>query len=154
MLSEVNLKKFEELKKRYPTLKALILPVLWMIQEQEGYISMESMRDVSELLKVPYAHVFGVVSFYTMFHQRPVGKHHIQLCTNISCSLLGAEGLCNHLTGKLKVKVGGVTPDKKFSLEEVECLGSCGTAPMMMINGEFYENLDEARIDRILGMLK
>lgn len=154
MLSEVNLKKFEELKKRYPTLKALILPVLWMIQEQEGYISMESMRYVSELLKVPYGHVFGVVSFYTMFHQRPVGKHHIQLCTNISCSLLGAERLCNRLTGKLKVKAGGVTSDKKFSLEEVECLGSCGTAPMMMINGEFYENLDEARIDRILGMLK
>ena len=154
MLSEANLKKFEELRERYPTLKALMLPVLWMIQEQEGYISMESMRYVAELLKVPYGHVFGVVSFYTMFRQRPVGKYHVQLCTNISCLLLGAEGLCDQLSRKLKVKAGGVTSDKKYSLEEVECLGSCGTAPMMMINEEFYENLDEDRIDRILGMLK
>lgn len=154
MLSEPNLNRLEELKKRYPTLKALTLPVLWMIQQQEGYISMESMRYVSEILEVPYAYVYGVVSFYTMFYQRPVGRYHIQLCTNVSCSLLGAERLCDHLTRKLKVKLGGVTSDKKFSLEEVECLGSCGTAPMMMINEEFYENLSEERIDRILGMLK
>ncbi len=154
MLSESNLKKFEELKKRYPTLKALVLPALWMIQEQDGYISMESMRYVSELIGVPYGHVFGVVSFYTMFHQRRVGKHHIQICTNISCSLLGAERLCDHLKTKLNVEVGEVTSDKTFSLEEVECLGSCGTAPMMMIDEEFYENLNEERIDRILGMLR
>ena len=154
MLSESNLKKFEELKKRYPTLKALVLPALWMIQEQDGYISMESMRYVSELIGVPYGHVFGVVSFYTMFHQRLVGKHHIQICTNISCSLLGAERLCDHLKKKLNVEVGEVTSDKTFSLEEVECLGSCGTAPMMMIDEEFYENLNEERIDRILGMLR
>ncbi len=105
MLSESNLKKFEELKKRYPTLKALVLPALWMIQEQDGYISMKSMRYVSELIGVPYGHVFGVVSFYSMFHQRRVGKHHIQICTNISCSLLGAERLCDYL--KKKVERGG-----------------------------------------------
>ncbi|MEE9186922.1 MAG: NAD(P)H-dependent oxidoreductase subunit E [Bacteroidota bacterium] len=154
MLSESNLKKFEELKKRYPTLKALVLPALWMIQEQDGYISMNSMRYVSELIGVPYGHVFGVVSFYTMFHQRRVGKHHIQICTNISCSLLGAERLCDYLKKKLNVEIGEVTSDKTFSLEEVECLGSCGTAPMMMIDEEFYENLNEERIDRILGMLR
>ncbi len=154
MLSKANLEKFEGLKKRYPNLRALTLPVLWMVQEQEGFISMDSMRYVCELLNVPYAHVYGVFSFYSMFHQHPVGKYHIQLCTNVSCSLLGAERLCDHLKKKLRVKAGEVTPDKRYSLEEVECLGSCGTAPMMMINDEYHENINEERVDRILGMLK
>ena len=154
MLSEQNLKKVEELKQRFPTTKPLTLPVLWMIQEQHGYISQEAMRYVAQLLNVTYGHVYGVVSFYSMYNDRPVGRYHLQVCTNISCMLRGAEKICDRVSRKLGIRVGETTTDKKFTLSEVECLGSCGTAPMMQINDDYYEDLNEERVDRILGMLK
>lgn len=150
MFTEVNLKKLEELKKRYPTTKALTLHVLWMAQEQFGWISADTMKYVAGLLNVPFSHVYGVVSFYTMFNTKPVGKHHLQVCTNISCQLRGADKLLDHVCESLKVKVGEMTPDKRFTVTEVECLGSCGTAPMMQVNDEYYENLDQQKVDRIL----
>lgn len=154
MLSEENLKKLEKLKKQYPTKKALTLPVLWMAQEQFGWISPQVMKYVAELLELPVSQVYGVVTFYTMFNTRPVGKYHLQVCTNVSCQLLGAEKLTDHICHRLNVTIGETTGDKKFTVSEVECLGSCGTAPMMQVNEEYYENLSREKVDTILTNLK
>ena len=154
MFSEENLKRIEALKRRYPTTKALMLPVLWMAQKQFGWISPETMRYIARLLNLPSSHVYGVVSFYTMFNSKPVGKHHLQICTNVSCQLLGAENIADHVCKRLSLKIGQTTPDKKFTVTEVECLGSCGTAPMMQVNDDYYENLTLEKIDMLLSELK
>lgn len=154
MFSEENLKKVEELKKRYPTLQALTLPVLWLAQEQFGYISEGTMKYVAELLNVPFGHILGVVTFYTMFHREQCGKHHVEVCTNVSCMLRGSGRIVDHLERKLGIKMGGTSEDKKWTLSEVECMGSCGTAPMLAIGEEYHENLTPEKVDQILADLK
>jgi NADH-quinone oxidoreductase subunit E len=154
MLSEANLKKIEELKKRYPTTQAMVLPVLWLAQEQYGYISEETMKEVANLLQVPFAHVLGVVTFYTMFHARPVGKHHIEVCTNVSCMLRGSGKILEHLRRRLGIGVGETSGDGKWTISEVECMGSCGTAPMFAVGEEYYENLTPEKVDEILERMK
>ncbi len=154
MLSQENLQKIEELKKRYPTAQAMVLPVLWIAQEQLGHISPETMRYVAKLLNLPFGHVLGVVTFYTMFHDRPVGKHHIEVCTNVSCMLRGAHKIAGHLEKKLGIKMGESSPDGKWTLSEVECMGSCGTAPMIALGEEYHENLTPEKVDTILEGLK
>ena len=154
MFSEENLKKVEELRKQYPTSQALTLPVLWLAQEQFGHISEETMKYVAQLLDVPFGHVLGVVSFYTMFHREQKGKHHIEVCTNVSCMLRGAGRVVNHLERKLGVKMGETSGDKKWTLSEVECMGSCGTAPMFAVGEEYYESLTPDKVDEILARLK
>ncbi len=149
-----QLERIERLKQRFPTTKALTLPVLWMAQEQFGWISLDTMKYVAGLLNLPLRHVYGVVTFYTMFNRQQVGKYHLQVCTNVSCQLLGAEKVTDHLCRKLNIKPGETTTDGKFTLSEVECLGSCGTAPMMQVNDDYYENLTESRIDAILKELR
>jgi NADH-quinone oxidoreductase E subunit len=153
MLSESNLNKVEELKKRYPTSQALVLPVLWMIQEQEGYISEESMKYAGTLLNIPYGHILGVVTFYTMLQKKAVGKNHIEVCTNVSCMLRGSGKILEHIEKRLGIKAGETSQDKKWTLVEVECLGSCGTAPMLAIGDEYYENLTVEKIDKLLDRL-
>jgi NADH-quinone oxidoreductase E subunit len=154
MLNETNKQKLEELKKRYPTTQALVLPTLWMVQEQEGYISHEAMKYVSTILNVPYGHILGVVTFYTMFHSRPVGKHHIEVCTNVSCMLRGCEKIVDRLEKRLGIKMGETSADRKWTLSEVECMGSCGTAPMLAVGDEYYENLTPESLDNIIESLK
>ncbi len=149
-----HLEQLERLKNVFPTRKALTLPALWMAQKQFGWISPETMRYVAGLLDVPLSHVYGVVTFYTMFNSAPVGKYHLQVCTNVSCQLLGGETISDHLCKRLGIRVGETTPDKKFTLSEVECLGSCGTAPMMQVNDDYHENLTLAKVDRLLEELK
>jgi len=129
---------------------AAVLPTLWLAQEQFGWISEDVMHYVADLLKVSYNHILGVVTFYTMYNKKPVGKYHIQVCANVSCMLRGSDNLVEHLERKLGVKVGETTPDKLFTLDEVECLGSCGTAPMMQVNDDYYENLTAEKIDKLL----
>jgi NADH-quinone oxidoreductase subunit E len=153
MLSAENLKKLEALKPKFPTLKSLTLPVLWMIQEEQGWISPEAMRYVAELLRLPVRHVYGVVTFYTMFNTSPVGRYHVQVCTNVSCQLRGGEEIADHLCRKLNVKRGEMTPDGRFTVTEVECLGSCGTAPMMQVNDDFVEQLTPEKVDTLLNEL-
>ena len=148
--SDENLSKLEELKKKYPTTKALTLPALWMAQRQFGWISTEAMAYVAELLDVSVNHVYGVVTFYTMFNTKPVGKYHLQVCTNVSCQLLGGEEIRDHICKKLNVKPGGTTGDERFTVTEVECMGSCGTAPMMAVNDDYVENLTIEKVDRFL----
>ncbi len=154
MFTEENLKKIDTLKARYPNTKSLTLPALWMAQEQFGWVSEASMKYISVLLNIPYNHVYGVASFYTMYNKKPVGKFHIQVCTNISCQLLGSEKLVAHLCKKLDVSKGEISKDGNFTVSEVECLGSCGTAPAMQINDDYFENLTLENIDDIISKIK
>ena len=154
ILSEKSLKRIEELKKSYPTTQALVLPVLWMVQEENGFISEESMKYVAELLNVTFAHVLGVVTFYTMFHAKPLGKHHIEVCTNVSCMLRGSDKIVAYLEKRLGVEMGETSKDKKWTLSEVECMGSCGTAPMVAVGEEYYENLTEEKLERMIAALE
>ena len=145
--------EFERLLTRYPDRKAVILPALHLAQREFGYVSDEAIVYIAGLVGTSPAEIEGVASFYTMYNRRPVGKYHVQICRNIACSLLGAEHLIEHVAGKLGVKPGGTTPDGKFTLSLAECLGSCGTAPVMQVNDDYYENLTEASIDAILEKL-
>jgi NADH-quinone oxidoreductase E subunit len=154
MLNEDNLKRVDELRKRYPTSQALMLPVLWMVQEQEGYISEDSMKYVAALLHIPFGHILGVVSFYTMLQKNQIGKHHIEVCTNVSCMLRGSEKILEHIEQRLGITVGETSPDMKWTLSEAECMGSCGTAPMLAIGDEYYENLTLEKIDKLIDNLK
>lgn len=153
-LSEEHLRRIEELKQRYPHPQSVVLPALWMWQEEHGWISEEGMRYVAMLLRVPPHHVYGVATFYTMFNKKPVGRHKIELCTNVSCMLRGSERLLAHIQQRLNIGVGETTPDGRFTLLEAECLGSCGTAPAMQVGDRYYENLDTAKVDQILDQLK
>jgi NADH-quinone oxidoreductase E subunit len=154
MLNEENINKLEELRKRYPTAQSLVLPVLWMIQEQESYISDESMKYAGTLLNVPFSHILGVVTFYTMLQKKAIGKHHVEVCTNVSCMLRGSGKILEHIEKRLGIKSGEMSKDKKWSLSEAECLGSCGTAPMLAIGDEYYENLTLEKIDKLIDSLQ
>jgi NADH-quinone oxidoreductase subunit E len=131
-----------------------MLPVLWMVQEQEGYISEDSMKYVAALLHIPFGHILGVVSFYTMLQKNQIGKHHIEVCTNVSCMLRGSEKILEHIEQRLGITVGETSPDMKWTLSEAECMGSCGTAPMLAIGDEYYENLTLEKIDKLIDNLK
>ena len=154
MFDDKELKEVEKIKKRYPDNKSALLPVLWIIQEKYGWISDDSMKYVGDLLQIPYEHILGVVSFYTMFNEKPVGKYNLQICTNVSCMLRGGYELFNFISEKLKIKNKETTKDGMFTIEEVECLGSCATAPMMQVNNkEYYENLTKEKLEKILAEL-
>ncbi len=152
--SEENLKEFNRLLTRYPDREAVILPSLHLVQQQFGNVSNEGIEYVAGLLGLSAARIEGVATFYTMYNRKAVGKYHVQICRNIACSLLGAEHLIDHVSGKLGVKPGQTTADGRFTLAKVECLGACGTAPVMMVNDDYYENLTAAKIDSILDGLK
>lgn len=154
MFSADHLRRIEELKTRYQKPQAVILDALWMWQEEHGWISEEGMTCVANLLGVPRHHVLGVVTFYTMFNRAPVGRHKIEVCTNVSCMLRDSDRILRHLERTIHLRPGETSPDNRFTLVEAECLGSCGTAPMMQIGDEYHENLDEEKVDRILSELK
>ena len=139
---------------RYPSRRAAILPVLWMVQEQEGWISAEAMEAVATVLDITPAAVYEVVTFYTMFQRTPCARHHLQVCRTIGCWLRGADRLVEHLQQKLGIKPGEQTADGRCKLSTVECLASCGTAPMMQIGNDYYENLTPEKVDTILEGLK
>jgi NADH-quinone oxidoreductase E subunit len=153
MFSAEQLQHIDELRKRYPNPQAIVLAALWMWQDNEGWVSEEGMREVGKVLDLPYHHVFGVVTFYTMFNQKPMGKYKIEVCTNVSCLLRGCDRVIERIEQKLNIKLGEPSADAKYTLVEAECLGSCGTAPMMQVGDEYYENLDETRVDAVLREL-
>ena len=146
--------RVDEIVTRYPFPKAALLPVLWEVQHEKGWIDLDSEKWVAERLGVSPAHVHGAVTFYTMYKQKPLGRHHIQVCTTLSCMLRGSDELVDHLKGKLGIGVGETTPDGKFSLVRVECLGSCGTAPMFQLNDDYHEDLTLEQVDRLLEDLQ
>jgi len=146
--------RIDALRSRYPTEEALLLPALHLAQNHcGGWLPEEAIEAVAELLHLPAAKVAGVVSFYDMFHEHPVGRHRIRLCTNLSCQLRGAEELLQQLHDQLGVDEGEVTSDGRCSFVQFECLGSCDTAPMAMIDDDYHENLTPARLRRIVEEL-
>ncbi len=148
--------EFEQWKTRYPAgfEGSLSIPALRRIQEERGYIADEDITELTAYLGVPRTQIDEVVAFYTQFTRVPLGRHHIQVCHNVSCSLRGAEGLVKHLCGRLGITPGETTADRQFTLTTVECLASCGTAPMMMVNDAYYENLTPQSVDALLIELK
>jgi len=149
-----TLRKFEETVARYPKKEAAMLPVLYLAQQEFGYLNPEAIEYVARLMEQAPARVQGVVSFYTMFSTKPIGRHHIQVCRTLSCALGGAERIMALIKRKLGIDLGQTTTDGRFTLSEVECLASCGTAPMMQINDAYYENLNEEKTEKILDSLK
>ena len=137
----------------YPKVKSAILPAITIAYRQVGHLNADLYDEIATILDIPAVEVAEAASFYTMFPKKPVGKYLIQVCHNLSCALLGAEGLLSYLQHKLEIEVGETTPDNLFSLVRVECLGSCATAPTMQINHDYYENLTRAEVDRILEKL-
>lgn len=151
--TEENLHKVRAAIKKYPYPKAAVMELLYLGQSQNGYISGEVMNEVASLLNMDPVDVLSVVTFYTMYHQKQPGKFHVQVCTNVSCMLRGGYELLRDIENKLGIKKNDVTSDGKFSIEEVECMGSCGTAPMIAINEDFYENLTKEKVSEILDSL-
>ena len=154
MLSEGAVKEINDLTGKYANKRSAVMPALFVVQREYGYVNKEGMREVANILGLRPVQVFEVATFYTMYNKKPVGKYHIQVCTNISCSLLCADHIVDFLSMRLGVKVKETTPDKMFTLSAVECLGSCGTAPMMQINDRYYEDLTKEKIEEILKGLK
>lgn len=152
--TQENLDKIKDILKKYPTKKAAIMPVLYLGQEQNGWISKEVMTEVASVLEITEEEVLGVVTFYTMFYEKPMGKNHLQVCTNVSCMLRGGYDIYSQVKEKLGLDNWGVTEDNKFSLEEVECMGSCGTAPMIAVNEDYFENLTKEKVNEIIESLK
>lgn len=152
--TQENLKKIEALKKRYPDPAALSLPCLWMVQHQAGVISMDAIAAISEQIGTPPMEIYRVATFYTMFNLEPVGKYHVQLCKTLSCALCGKTAILEHLQNRLGIAAGQSSADGRFTLSQVECLGSCGTAPVMQINDRYYENLTPEKIDAVLEGLE
>lgn len=148
-----NLERIEQETKKYPVRKPAVMATLYIAQEQNGFISNEVIKEVANVLGISAEDVLGVVTFYTMYHQKEMGKYHIQVCTNVSCMLRGGYEIWDQVKNKFGIDHMGVTADNKFSLEEVECMGSCGTAPMIAINEDFYENLSKEKVDEILSSL-
>jgi NADH-quinone oxidoreductase subunit E len=145
--------RIERILTRYPTKQAALLPVLWVAQETWGWISKEAAEEVAKILDLSPAHVDGVLTFYTMYNLRPVGKSLLQFCTSISCHLAGAERLVARCTKRLGVELEETTPDGKFTVVEVECIAGCDRAPSMMVNDTYHEPMDEKTLDALLDRL-
>ncbi len=149
-LSSERDRELDEILTRYPTRMAACIPALHLCQEQNGYINDDVITWVAHRLDLPPAHVKGVVTFYTLFNQHPVGKHQIWVCRTLPCALRGAGDVLARCEKKLGIKAGETTKDGKVTLKTAECLASCGTAPMMQIDKDYYENLTLEEVDRIL----
>ena len=148
--------EFEKLRARFPAgfESSLVLPCVRRIQEDRGYVADADIEQLAAYLGVPQIQIEEVLSFYTQFRRKPIGRWHLQFCHNVSCSMNGAERILEHVEHKLGIKPGQSTPDGRFTLSVVECLGSCGTAPMMMVNEGYHENLTRAKVDELLEGLK
>jgi NADH-quinone oxidoreductase E subunit len=154
MFKDSVLKEIEEIKAKYPDPRSALLPALYIAQREFSWLSQEAMLCVARTLNIPEAVVKGTASFYSMFKHRQAGRHLIQLCNNVSCMILGAERLVDFLKTKYDLEPNNTTQDGRFSLVIMECIGACGTAPAMLVDTDFYENLTEQRIGEILSKYK
>lgn len=153
-LSEQGLQNVKKELARYEAKESAIIPSLYIAQkENKGFITPEMITYLAKVMEIPEARINEVFKFYTMFNQKPVGKYHVQVCTNISCALEGGRELSNHICHELGVKLNEVTSDGRFTVSRVECLGSCGTAPMMQVNDTYHEKLTpETAMNLLRGM--
>ena len=152
--SAKNLERAKAVVRRYPVARSATIPLLHIAQEQDGHVTHDAMEHIAELVDATPAEVLGVASFYEMFKEHEVGTYLLGMCTNLSCMLLGADDLVEHLTSELGIKVGGTTSDGLFTLEEMQCLAACGGAPCLQVNYRYFENVTPERLDGILAALR
>jgi len=153
VVSQAGIDEIRRLAASFPRRESALLPALWVIQREEGYLPEESLRVVARELSMEPSDVTSRASFYTMFALRPRGQYVIQVCQSISCALVGAQQVIDHLRGRLGIEVGETTHDERFTLLTVECLASCGSGPVMQINEDYFEHLTVERVDEILDGL-
>lgn len=146
--------QFHDAVAKYPHKKAATLTCLWIAQEIDGYVSLEAMEYIAHILEIPVTAVYSVVGFYSMYNTSPVGKYHFQVCHTLSCELAGSEAIMEHLQKRLNIKPGETSEDGLFTLTGVECLASCGTAPMCQVNREYHENLTPETLDVLIDHLR
>lgn len=151
MLSEATRERILTLVDRYPHRRSALLPALYLAQEEQGYVSEEAMAEIGDLLRLTAADVKSVASYYTMFFKKPVGRHIVDICTNLACKARGCDAVVEHTLRRLNVQLGETTADGRFFVEEVECLGQCERAPMLEVDLEPYGPLDSPEaIDAVL----
>ena len=146
--------KFQEYVSRYPVIDSVMLPALWLVQEQEAWVSPEAMVYVADRLGKTPIQVYEVATFYTMFNLKPIGKHHIELCKTLSCMLCGSKDIKNHIKQTIGIEPGQTSEDGLFHLSEVECLGACGGAPMFALDGQYHEKLTNQKVDELIKECK
>ncbi len=146
--------KVRNILSQYPDKQSALLPLLHLAQSEEGFISSTVINTISEIVDCHPAVVMDCVSFYTMLYTKPHGRHIIQVCQTLSCSLNGADGLVDHVTAKCGIKPGETTDDNRFTLMKVECLGSCGTAPVVQMNNDYHESLTLEEFEKLLESMK
>lgn len=146
--------KFQEYVSRYPKIDSCMLPALWLVQEQEGWVSPEAMIYVAEKLGKTPIQVYEVATFYTMFNLKPIGKYHIELCKTLSCKLCGSQKIKNYIKETVGIEAGQTSENGLFHLSEVECMGACGGAPMFALNGEYHEKLTIEKVDELIKECK
>jgi NADH-quinone oxidoreductase subunit E len=154
MLSDSQKAKFDQVLARYPLKRSAMVPLLLFAQDEIGYLTDEMIEEVAHRIDVRPIEVVEVISYYSMLRRHPRGRYNLQVCTNVSCLLRGAEELFEHCARRLGVGHKQTTPDRLFSLEEVECLGACCGAPAMQVNYDYYENLTPAKIDALIEKLR
>ena len=147
-------REFDRIVRRYPNRRAALIPTLVLADREFGYLSREAMDYVAKRLQLPPAWVLGTATFYTLLRKRPTGRYHLQVCVNVACYLRGADQLGDHLKSRLGIGFGEVTPDGLFSLEGVQCLASCGTAPVIQVNDDYHENMTLAGVDALIESLR
>ena len=150
MMTMEERREIEEKFTQYPTRQAICIDAMLIIQRHKGWVSDESLRDLSELLGMSVADLDGVATFYNLIRRKPVGRHVAMICDSVSCWIMGSEGLQNHLCNRLGTPLGGTTADGRFTLLPIVCLGACDHAPAMMIDGKLHEDLDIGRIEEVL----
>jgi NADH-quinone oxidoreductase subunit E len=154
MYSEANEKKLDEIISYYPVKRSAILPALYIAQEEHGYVTDEDIRYLAGRLEMRVNEVEEVVTFYTMYSRKPIGKYKLQVCRTVSCMLLGAEQIAEHIGQKIGCGIGETTEDGKFTLMEVECLGYCDLAPCLQVNFDYYEKVTPESVNKIIEGLK
>ena len=153
MYSEANEKKIDELITHYPIKRSVILPALFIAQEEHGYVTDEDVQYLAKRLDMRTNEVEEVVTFYSMYSRQPIGRYKLQVCRTLSCLLAGAEEITDHICHRLNLKVGESTPDLKFNVQEVECLGYCDLAPVLQVNFDYHEQITPGRVDQIIDEL-
>lgn len=154
MLKEKYQKEIDEILARYPVKRSALIPLLYLAQRDQGYVTEPAMKEIARLLGLTPSQVYETATFYTMLNLKKVGKFHIQVCKSLMCALVGSDTVIGWITTKLGIAPGNSTADGLFTLSVVECLAACGTGPMMQINDDYYERLTEEKVDRILADLK
>ena len=154
MLKEKYQREIDDIISRYPVKRSALIPLLYLAQRDEGFISEAAMKEIAGLLRLTPPQVYETATFYTMLNLKPVGKFHLQVCKSLMCALAGSDTVIGWVKTKLGIGPGEMTTDRLFSLSVVECLAACGTAPMMQVNEDYYERLTEETFDRILADLK